>query len=68
MTATITVDIGDLERLLRAIEVGDVHETDAIAVTLTDARGGRVRLHLGSDMAERLRERISAALDKRSGP
>lgn len=38
---------------------------DGIAIRLTDARGGRVRLHLSGDMAELLHKRVSAALDKR---
>ena len=41
---------------------------DGIAIMLIDARGGRVRLNLSTDMAELLREKVSAALDKTQGP
>ena len=51
-----------------AVELDDRPATDVVAITLTDVRGGRVRLHLSSDMAERLREAVSAALDKTEGP
>jgi hypothetical protein len=40
----------------------------SIAIMLLDARGGRVRLHLNTDMAELLRESVSTALDKMRGP
>ncbi len=51
-----------------AVELDDSPSIDVVAITLTDVRGGRVRLHLSSDMAERLREAVSAALDKTEGP
>lgn len=54
--------------IVTAVEPADADEVGTIAVTLTDARGGRVRLHLDTDMAELLRERVAAALDKRTGP
>ena len=41
---------------------------DGAVLMLTDIRGGRVRLHLNADMAELMRERVSAALDRRTGP
>lgn len=56
------------EFMVTQVEISDVPETDAVAVTLTDARGGEVRLHLNTDMAELLREKIAVALDKRVGP
>jgi hypothetical protein len=40
----------------------------SIAIMLIDARGGRVRLHLNTDMAELLRESVSTSLDKMRGP
>jgi len=56
------------EFIVTAVELGDRGAMDVVAITLTDARGGRVRLHLSSDMAELLREKVSAALDKIEGP
>jgi hypothetical protein len=56
------------EFIVTAVELGDSRAVDGVAIALTDARGGRVRLHLSSDMAERLREKVSAALDKTEGP
>lgn len=50
------------------VTLADDHALDVVALLLTDARGGRVRLHLNEDMAEILRERIATALDKRTGP
>lgn len=50
------------------VALTDDHAVDGIALLLTDARGGRVRLHLNEDMAEMLRERIATALDRRTGP
>lgn len=41
---------------------------NGVALMLTDARGGRVRLHLNDDMAELLRERVAFALDRNTGP
>lgn len=41
---------------------------DGVALMLTDARGGRVRLHLNADMAELLREKVAFALDRNTGP
>ncbi|MCO6386252.1 hypothetical protein [Aliihoeflea sp. 40Bstr573] len=64
----MTEDSDEHEFHVVDVEIGDVPETDVVAVTLTDARGGRVRLHLNSDMAVLLRERLSAAIDKRAGP
>ena len=50
------------------VELSDDDALDGVAVLLTDARGGRVRLHLSLDMAEQLRERVAAAIDRRQGP
>jgi hypothetical protein len=51
-----------------AVDLAAVQAIDAIAITLTDARGGRVRLHLSADMAEQLRERVTLGLNKLQGP
>jgi hypothetical protein len=51
-----------------AVEPAAEQQIDGIAITLTDARGGRVRLHLSTGMAEQLRDRISSGLDKLQGP
>ena len=40
---------------------------DGIAIVLVDARGGRVRLHLSTGMAELLGERVSTALAEGEG-
>ncbi|HTV72064.1 MAG TPA: hypothetical protein VMF90_26335 [Rhizobiaceae bacterium] len=50
------------------IELADDDKTDSVAMILTDVRGGKVRLHLSSDMAGLLRERVSFAIDRREGP
>jgi hypothetical protein len=56
------------EFMVIAVDLAAMQAIDAIAITLTDARGGRVRLHLSADMAEQLRERITLGLDKLQGP
>ncbi|MBB6467515.1 hypothetical protein [Aminobacter carboxidus] len=56
------------EFMVAAVEAARDDTLDGVAVTLVDARGGRVRLHMDTDMAEILRERISAALSKTVGP
>ncbi len=56
------------EFMVAAVEPAQDDTLDGVAVTLVDARGGRVRLHMDTDMAEILRERISAALSKTTGP
>ncbi|BCH31163.1 hypothetical protein MesoLjLc_30930 [Mesorhizobium sp. L-8-10] len=63
----------DLNRHTHEFVVTDVqladNETDGgVMLMLTDARGGRVRLHLNGDMAELLRERVAFALDRITGP
>lgn len=50
------------------VELSDDETLDGVAVVLTDARGGRVRLHLSMDMAELLRERVAMAVERRQGP
>ena len=50
------------------VQLADNETDDGIALMLTDARGGRVRLHLNGDMAELLRERVAFALDRNMGP
>ena len=54
--------------MVAGVELAAGQTPDGIAITLTDARGGKVRLNLSTDMAEVLREKISAALDKMQGP
>jgi hypothetical protein len=54
--------------MVAGVELAAGKMIEGIAITLIDARGGRVRLHLSTDMAELLRERVSAALDKMQGP
>jgi len=56
------------EFVVTAVELAAEDLVDAIAVRLTEVRGGKVRLHLSADMAEQLRARISAGLDKLQGP
>jgi hypothetical protein len=56
------------EFLVAGVELAAGKIVEGIAITLIDARGGRVRLHLTTDMAELLRERVSGALDKLQGP
>lgn len=56
------------EFMVAGVEPAADPSLDGVAVTLVDARGGRVRLHMDTDMAELLRERVSAALSKTTGP
>ena len=56
------------EFMVAGVEQAAGEMIDGIAITLIDARGGRVRLNLSTDMAELLREKVSAALDKTQGP
>jgi hypothetical protein len=56
------------EFMVAGVEMAAGKIIQGIAITLIDARGGRVRLHLTADMAELLRERVSGALDKMQGP
>jgi hypothetical protein len=55
------------EFMVAGVELAAGDMVHGIAITLTDARGGRVRLHLSTEMAELLRERVSTALDKAQG-
>lgn len=54
--------------MVAGVELAAGEMIDGIAIMLIDARGGRVRLNLSTDMAELLREKVSAALDKTQGP
>jgi len=54
--------------MVAGVELAACEMIDGIAIMLIDARGGRVRLNLSTDMAELLREKVSAALDKTQGP
>ncbi|ODT06313.1 MAG: hypothetical protein ABS58_12155 [Mesorhizobium sp. SCN 65-20] len=56
------------EFMVTAVEPARDDKLDGVALTLVDARGGRVRLHMHADIAEVMRERISAALSKTMGP
>jgi hypothetical protein len=56
------------EFMVTGVELAAGQLIDGIAVKLIDARGGRVRVNLSIEMAELLREKVSAALDKMQGP
>jgi hypothetical protein len=56
------------EFIVTDVELADSAKTDGVGVVLTDARGGKVRLNLTFDMAERLRERVAFALERSEGP
>jgi hypothetical protein len=56
------------EFMVAGVELAVGQIIHGIAITLIDARGGRVRLHLSADMAELLRERVSTALDRMERP
>jgi len=56
------------EFIVTDVELAEGAEGDAVGVVLTDRRGGKVRLNLSFDMAERLRERVSFALERSEGP
>ncbi|TIP88748.1 MAG: hypothetical protein E5X60_28380, partial [Mesorhizobium sp.] len=55
------------EFVVADVQLADNETDDGVALMLTDARGGRVRLHLNGDMAELLRERVAFALDRNTG-
>ena len=63
---TTADDIHDFQ--VTAVELADDPALDGIAIVLTDRRGGKVRLHLTEEMAERLRAQASMALEGRQGP
>ena len=52
------------EFMVTGVEPAEEETTGRISVRLTDARGGRVRLNLSPEMAGKLRDFVSAALDK----
>ena len=56
------------EFMVAGVELAAGEMIHGIAITLIDARGGRVRLHLSTDIAQLLRESVSTALDKMQGP
>jgi hypothetical protein len=56
------------EFMVAGVELAAGEMVHGIAIALVDARGGKVRLHLSTDMAKLLRERVSTALDKMKGP
>jgi hypothetical protein len=56
------------EFMVAGVEAASGQTNQGIAVTLIDARGGRVRLHLSTGMAELLRDQVSSALQKTEGP
>ena len=47
---------------------GDDDSADGVAIVLQDVHGGKVRLHLNSEMAELLRSKVALALIKKTGP
>ena len=59
---------GEHEFMVAGVESAAAQPADGIAIVLVDARGGRVRLHLSTGMAELLGEQVSTALDKAKGP
>lgn len=52
------------EFIVTDVELDESTGADGIGIVLTDKRGGKVRLNLTFDMAERLRERVSSALGR----
>lgn len=56
------------EFIVTNVDLSDSTRADSVGIVLTDARGGTVHLNLTFDMAERLRERVSFALDRSEGP
>lgn len=56
------------EFMVAAVEPARDDKLDGVALTLVDARGGRVRLHMHAEIAETLRQCISSALSKTMGP
>lgn len=56
------------EFIVTNVDLADAARPDSVGVVLTDARGGTVHLNLTFDIAERLRERVSFALERSEGP
>lgn len=56
------------EFVVTDVQLANETDEEGVALMLTDARGGRVRLHLNDDMAELLRERVAFALNRHTGP
>jgi len=56
------------EFIVTDVQLAEGDVADGIALVLKDARGGRVRLHLNSDMAELLSEKVAFAMSKNTGP
>lgn len=56
------------EFMVAGVEPASGQPSQDVVITLIDARGGRVRLHLSTAMAELLCERVSNALAKMRGP
>ena len=64
----MSADSDSHEFIVTDVELADSARKDGVGVVLTDKRGGKVRLNLTLDMAERLRERVSFALSRTEGP
>ena len=47
--------------VVTAVELAQRPSSDSVAVKLTDARGGRVTLHMSPDMAELMRVELAMA-------
>lgn len=56
------------EFIVTDVQLAEGYVADGIALVLKDARGGSVRLHLNSDMAELLSEKVAFAMSKNTGP
>ena len=56
------------EFIVTGVELADDQSADGVAIVLQDAHGGKVRLHLNSEMAELLRSKVALALAKKRGP
>ena len=64
----IDKDLDAHEFIVTDVQLADGDVAYGIVLMLKDARGGRVRLHLNSDMAELLSEKVAFSLSNKIGP
>ena len=60
-------DRNNHEFIVSGVELTEDASADEIAIVLDDAGGGKVRLHLNSEMAELLRSKLDLVLAKKTG-
>jgi len=56
------------EFIVSGVALAEDDSAEGIAIVLEDVHGGRVRLHLNSEMAELLSSKVALAVTKKTGP